>query len=328
MKFRHYIIPTFLISLSFSVPVFSATKNLPVPFTVQAPEANWSQPWQDACEESTIAMVDYFYTGNTFTTAKAKEEILKIISIKEKFIGKSLDEDAKTVVTIINNFLPWEAYVKPNPTIAEIKTEIDNGRPVIMPVHGRYLYNPYFQNGGPDYHTIVISGYDDQKQEFITQEPGTRHGLDFRYSYDRIINAMHDFLPNSRTKFGDKVAIFTRATTQTSADSDGDQDGLNKAGEIKYQSSLYESDTDKDGYKDGYEIMNNYLPTTPAPTPILLGTLIKSPESPMVYLFYNGIKRHIINELVFLMHGWQWFNIFTVPNSFVEALEAGEQITN
>lgn len=207
-----YILFILLLNLSFTPSAFSASiKNIPVPYTVQAPDGDWSQPWQDACEETVIAIVDRYYAGHgSFNKEEAKAAILNIITIKEKYIGKSLDEKAETIIAIINNFLPWEAYIIENPTLEQIKSEIDNKRPTIIPVHGKYLYNPYFKNGGPDYHSIVISGYDEENRQFIVQEPGTRHGLDFRYSYDTIINAMHDFLPNLRTKFGKPVAIFTR----------------------------------------------------------------------------------------------------------------------
>ncbi|OGH87017.1 MAG: hypothetical protein A2206_01095 [Candidatus Magasanikbacteria bacterium RIFOXYA1_FULL_40_8] len=321
MYFR-YVILFFLFSLSFANPAFS--KSLNVPFTVQAPDANWNQPWQDACEETVIAMVDYFYSKNTFTTGKAKEAILQMIKIKEKYLGTSLDENAETIALLINNFLTWEAYIRINPTLEDIKKEIDNNRPVIMPAHGKYLYNPYFQNGGPEYHSLVISGYDDEKQEFITQEPGTRHGLDFRYSYGNIMNAMHDFLPGGQTKFGDKTAIFTSPNITSSANDDADGDGLVKIKEIELKTLLWSYDSDNDGYRDGQEIEAGYSPIS---ANALLGTLIKTPDSPMVYLFFNNTIRHILNEAVFISHGWKWFNIFTVPGNFIENLETGAEIS-
>ena len=208
-----YIVFILFLNLSLADPVFSASvKNIPVPFTVQTPDADWRQPWQDACEETVIAMVGRFYSdlGEFDNAATAKTAILDILKKREELIGPSLDENAATIAKIVNNRLNWTAVVVENPTLAQMKSEIDNDRPIILPVHGKYLYNPHFKNGGPDYHSIVISGYDEANQQFIVQEPGTRHGLDFRYSYATIENAMHDFLPNLRTKFGKKVAIFTR----------------------------------------------------------------------------------------------------------------------
>ena len=91
-----------------------------------------------------------------------------------------------------------------------IKKEIDNKRPVILPLYGKALKNKYFKNGGPDYHVLVISGYDDDTNEFITEEPGLNTlGVDFRYKYATIMNAIHDFSVEGKTKSGRKVAIFT-----------------------------------------------------------------------------------------------------------------------
>lgn len=275
MKKIYLIILSIILSLSFIKPVLAtSTKKLPVPFTTQAPNFNWGQPWQDACEETAIAMVDYFYSNKKFTPASAEKSILEIINAKNNFIGKSLDENAKTIIDIINGFLAWEAYLVKNPALEQLKNEIDNGRPIIVPVHGKYLRNPYFRNGGPDYHSIVISGYDDEKNEFIVEEPGTRRGLDFRYSYDTIMNAMHDFLPGLQTKFGEKIAIFTNEKKKP------------------------------------------------------IGALIKAVNDSKVYLLENGLKRHIINETIFLQNGWMWIQILPVTKEFLDNLREGKQIIN
>jgi hypothetical protein len=196
-----------------------------------------------------------------------------------------------------------------------------------LPVHGKYLYNPHFSNGGPEYHNIVISGYDDEKNEFIAQEPGTRHGLDFRYSYGKIMNAIHDFLPNLNTKSGKKVAIFTSPNISSSANIDADNDGLSKKEEIEHKTILWKDDSDGDGYKDGSEVASGYSPTL-AGVKSLTGTLIKAPNDSKVYLLQNGVKRHILNEQIFLKYGWKWYDIFPVSTSFLESLQTGAQITN
>ncbi|MCR4279964.1 MAG: hypothetical protein NUV82_00890, partial [Candidatus Komeilibacteria bacterium] len=38
-----------------------AEYNLDVPFMSQAPHANWDLPYQEACEEASLIMVDYFW---------------------------------------------------------------------------------------------------------------------------------------------------------------------------------------------------------------------------------------------------------------------------
>jgi len=260
IRYKLTLIPGIIFLL---IPSISEAKNLLVPFTVQAPNSIWVQPWRDACEETSIAMVNNFYQGNlvrNITKNNAKKDILQILKIKETKWGKSLDEDAKKVVELINNFLPWEARIVENPTLEDIKNEIDNEQPVIIPVYGRALNNKYFRNGGPIYHMLVISGYDEEKKEFITQEPGTIRGLDFRYSYDKLLNAIHDFVPQNKTQSGPKNAIFTSKEITNSAEIDADNDGLNKIEEINYGSISWLKDSDGDGYNDGTEVRNGYSP--------------------------------------------------------------------
>jgi len=90
---------------------------------------------------------------------------------------------------------------------------------------------------------------------------------------------------------------------------------------------LWSDDSDNDDYKDGHEIETGYSPISANAKKILLGTLIKTPDSPMIYLFHNNTTRHILNEAIFINHGWKWYNIFTIPGNFIENLEKGEVIT-
>lgn len=250
-----------IITVFFFVPSLTQGKNLTVPFSSQAPDGNWSQPWQDFCEETSIMMVNSFYAGKTLTKKSAKEDILLVNKIKETVYDKSLDENAEKITSLINNFLPWSSQVINNPTLKQLKEQIDLGQPVLLPVYGKALRNPYFKNGGPDYHLIVISGYDNSSREFITNDPGTRRGLDFRYNYDTILGAMHDYLPNKQTKNGQVVAIFTKKDIASTSGYDGDHDGLNKEEEIFYGSKTWLKDSDGDGYIDGEEVKNGYSPT-------------------------------------------------------------------
>jgi len=310
-------------ALAAPVAMHAAT-TLPVPFTSQAPFSDWHEPWQNACEEATIVMVDSFYKQKTLEPEGARQALLDIFRIKNNTFGWSLDEDADTIAELINAYLPWEASVAVSPTVEQIKQEIDAGRPVIIPAYGKALYNPHFKNGGPIYHTVVISGYDDAARMFITQEPGTRHGLDFRYSYDRIMNAMHDFVPGN-TANGRRVAIFTNPVLTHSAHIDADNDGLTKAEEIAHRTVVWLADSDGDGYGDGVEVSQGYLPTV-AEQRLPSGTLIQALNDPKVYLLENGAKRHIVNENVFVRRGFLWRRIQPVSVPFLQDVREGEPV--
>lgn len=312
----------------FASPVFAVT-TIPVPFSMQAPYSQWGvQPWEDACEETTIMMVDHFYRGSYGPQIErdvAMKELAHIVWLENWYFGFNKDTNAEQIVTTINNFFPWEAYVVDHPSVEDIVEQIDMRRPVIIPFYGKAVKNPYFKNGGPDYHTAVVKGYDNEKRAFIVQEPGNGRGLDYRYPYDTLMNAMHDFLPDNRTRFGKKVAIFTKPSVQATALLDADEDGLTKAEELQYKTALWSKDTDGDGYSDKTEILHGYSPTL-AENKLQDGTLIKAPGSPRVYLMKAKKRHHIANEQVFYAHGYRWSDIVEVSDVFMKSIFIGPTI--
>lgn len=179
--------------------------NLAVPFTPQAPHGRWDQPYQDACEEASAAMVHYFYSKKTFTPAAADREILDLISFEERRFGYGYDTTATQTANFIRNFYGYKnVEVIADPGVDLIKSILAQGLPVIAPVYGRALGNPYFTAPGPVYHMLVIKGY--TKDKFITNDPGTRRGADYLYSFDVLMNAIHDWNGGDVPK-GRKVII-------------------------------------------------------------------------------------------------------------------------
>lgn len=231
--------------------------SLKMSFTSQAPEGNWSEPWYNDCEEASIVIVDSFYNNRTLTNAIAKKEILRIFAIKEKAYGPSLSENAEKIVNLINNFLNWKAWIVENPTIEQIKDEINNNHPVILPVDGRKLNNRYFRTS--HYHVFVISGYDDNKQVFITQEPGTYHGKDYQYSYAIIEKAMHDYNSVDLNK-GRRVAIFTSLEIKKTDSSDEGKSELKKIDEPEVKTRPVPTDINSNNNSNGKETKNIYPP--------------------------------------------------------------------
>jgi len=187
---------------------FPALKNLNVPFTSQAPQANWEEPWQNACEETSIIMADNFYKDRGITPKQAREQILTIFSVKEKNFGESKDESMERIAEIINAAnLNWTATVSVNPLLNDIKKEIAQNHPVIVPIDAKLLKEAPYDDSF-DYHVFIISGYDEEKQEFIVQDPGTKNGKNDRYGYENLYNAINDYLPGAFPS-GRKAVLFT-----------------------------------------------------------------------------------------------------------------------
>lgn len=321
-------IATFILVSTILPKIVLAQKNLPVPFLSQVPDGKWVEPWANACEETSTAMIDFFYQGyanNTIDIQRAKKKILDIVYMEDIYFGWNKDTNAKQMADIINFYFPWEAFIVKNPTLTQLKHEIDVGHPIILPVQGRDLHNAYYKAELIDYHVIVISGYDDEKKEFITQDPATPNGLDYHYTYDTIMTAMHDFLPNDKTYKGTKLAVFTTPNLVKTKNSDTDKDGLTKIDEINYGTSLWSKDTDGDGYNDGQEVQNGYSPTV-SETKLKSGDLIKTAHKPDVYVLENGKIRKISSMAIFNMHGWDETQIFVISDKFFEKYIIGDVI--
>ena len=172
-----------------------ASFNLLVPFTSQAPHADWGQPYQDACEEASVITVHYFWSDQTFTPDKADAEILKFVAFENQQLGSPtgyMDTDAATTARLVEQYWPqYQTRVIYNWTIEQVETEIAAGHPVVAFFAGKELNNPNFTNGGPLYHALVIKGY--TADNFITNDVGTRRGSDYIYSKQILLNASHDW---------------------------------------------------------------------------------------------------------------------------------------
>jgi len=304
-----------LIFLLIGLPSLAAI--LRISFYSQAPFGHWVEPYANACEETSILMVDSFYNKKNYDTKQANEQILKIVKIKNKFFGESLDESAQKIVDYINNFTNFEAFTKNNPTIEEIKKELDANRPIILPTFAKLLKNKYYNTANLDYHVLVISGYDNEKNEFVTQDPGTRHGANLRYPISMIMSAMRDLTPNKNIKKNPAVVVFTNPTiSELSAKTDGDKDGLKKSEEILHKTDLTQKDTDSDGFSDGEEILNGYSPLVNE-NKITNNQLVRSEKTHEVFYLKDNKRFKILNEAELKKHGWNWSQVISVSENFL-----------
>jgi len=177
--------------------------NLAVPFTTQAPFANWVQPYEDGCEEASSAMIHYYYAKKTFVSKSAADAELKtLFAWEDEVFGTNKDANSEQVARMLREHYGYKKVeVLYDVTADGIRAEIAAGRPVIIPAYGKALGNPNFKNGGPVYHMLVIKGYLGTGK-FVTNDPGTRNGADYIYSVTTIMGAVHDWnggdVPNGR----------------------------------------------------------------------------------------------------------------------------------
>src|SRR3989339_1135391 len=180
-----------LAGFSFAIPkkVF-----LNIPFSSQAPFGDWSKVYNEACEEISIIMVMRYVNNRKLTKEQASEEILKLTSYEQKNYGWQWDISTGQVAKIIKNYYKYDKVkIIENVSIETILDALGKGNPIIVPLAGRMMGNPHYKRPGPVYHMIVIKGYDLSTQEFITNDGGTKYGLNYRYKFGVLYNAIHDW---------------------------------------------------------------------------------------------------------------------------------------
>ncbi len=185
-----------------------AELNLDIPFTSQAPHANWGLPYQEACEEASILMSARFLQGRGIAGPDdANAAIVELVNYNVEELGQPIDTTAEQTANIIENFYDLKTEVLYDWTWDDVKEALTQGYPVILPAAGRQLGNPNFTAPGPIYHMVVVKGY--TKNIIITNDPGTRKGADYQYSYDTLTTANHDW-NNGDVPNGEKVIIIVK----------------------------------------------------------------------------------------------------------------------
>ncbi len=173
--------------------------NLDVPYTSQAPERIWTQPWQDACEEAAILMLDAYYRGYGLSTLYAKDELQKVVNWEEAR-GWERSIPIEKIKIILQEYYKITRPIRiiSNPTVADIKSLIAAGKPVLAVADGHALPNPYYSNGGPPYHAFIIRGYTADK--FIANDPGVNRGKDFVFPIESVMDSLHDWNDGNVTR--------------------------------------------------------------------------------------------------------------------------------
>lgn len=183
------------------IPVSSSSRaslrsevNWSVPFTSQAPNGEWDALHEEACEEASVAMVLRYFDGETFASPiDADRQITALVAMNETTLGFGVSQSVQEVASLIaKNARNLRISVVSDPTEDSLMSALSAGSLVIIPAAGRELYNPYFRSPGPLYHMLVLRGYTSDGY-VITNDPGTKHGEQFVYRWDILMDAIHDW---------------------------------------------------------------------------------------------------------------------------------------
>ena len=166
--------------------------NLDVTFFPQAPDANWDLPWQEACEEASITLAYHYFVEEPLTKEQFTKDILGLVDWENEHFGDYRHTTVALTAEMLRGYFGFTDYqILEKPTVDSLKTELAAGHIIVAPFAGRMLGNPFYSGEGPYYHSMVIKGYD--QKNFITDDVGTKRGLNFIYPYQTLLKALHDY---------------------------------------------------------------------------------------------------------------------------------------
>lgn len=174
----------------------AASSKQTIPFTAQAPFAEWDDlRQQEGCEEASALMAMHWVYGTEISLEYARQEIVTMSDKQKLRYGTFVDTSAKdTIDRIFKDYFNYhDLELQYDISPSDIRNALAKGHLVIVPVNGKTLRNPYFRAGGPQRHMIVIVGFDWATGEFITHEPGTKRGENYRYSYEIMRQSLRDY---------------------------------------------------------------------------------------------------------------------------------------
>ena len=189
-KYTHTPTPTATSTLPTTNYTLPTSKLLPVPFTSQAPTANWDKIHNEDCEEASTIMVAEYFSGNKnarLDPELVEGQLTKLTDWEMQTFGYNLDINSEEVIKMVSANYSLQTKIIKDFTIDDIKNELAQNHLVLLPANGQLLGNPNFKQPGPIYHMLVIKGY--TSDSIITNDPGTRNGQNYPYSYDTLYNA-------------------------------------------------------------------------------------------------------------------------------------------
>jgi hypothetical protein len=176
-----------------------------VPFSSQAPFANWDAVHEETCEEMSLIMVQRYWTKQTLNETLAEAELQKLLAYEEAH-GYKVDVTMSELADIVRDFYGLKAELVTDVSEENLQKILASGKPIIVPAAGRELGNPYFSGEGPWYHVLVAVGYEGER--FVMNDPGTRRGEGYAYAKSVLLSAIHDWTGvKEETNTGKKVVL-------------------------------------------------------------------------------------------------------------------------
>lgn len=183
---------TFLLRTHVIPKTITETLVLPIPFSPQAPTDKWDR--NEDCEETSITMANAYLTGNHINElpeSAAQNAINNLKQWEQANLGYNLDTGAAATKRMAEGAFGLKVRTLKDFTEADLKNALQDEHPVLLPIDARVLNNPHYKNSGPQYHMVVVRGYN--KTGFIINDPGTNSGNSNVYSFEVLKKASADW---------------------------------------------------------------------------------------------------------------------------------------
>ena len=139
-------------------------------------------------------MAAAYFNGDTRSKIPASEvekELTRLFEWERVNFGYSLDTNSAETAQMIHSVYSLSVKLVTNYTEKDIKDALNANKIPIIVAAGRKLGNPNYTAPGPLYHMLVVRGYTSTK--IITNDPGTRNGENYLYSFATLRNASADW---------------------------------------------------------------------------------------------------------------------------------------
>lgn len=177
-----------------------------VPFVAQAPLGDWSDPrQQDGCEEAVALMALKWVQNEQISNTEARDIIVDASNWQGSHFGFFHDTSIQdTADRIMNGYFDYhDIDVQNDTTSHDVLEALEDGHVVIVPIDGTKVNHSYYTPPGPQRHVLLVHGYDRQTNEFITHDPGTRHGANHRVPFEMLNFMMRDYASGIHAPIGD-----------------------------------------------------------------------------------------------------------------------------
>lgn len=138
-----------------------------------------------------MIMAVWWSRRKDISESDAELEIKSVTEFEHHKFATHINTSVEDIAKTLAEYFVFTSYRVVTPSGKEDLIELlKKGNVLIVPAYGRALRNPHYTPPGPIPHALVVSGYDPEKKEFITNDPGTKFGEKFRYPEDVLYDAI------------------------------------------------------------------------------------------------------------------------------------------